>query len=353
MTPSATDASIELLLHKLQHKGTGIWLADEQHSGYMNKLRPFSHHLKVISNRFDIAEEAANQGLSSTFNDWNIRTSEAGSAPIDQIFLRVCKEKAVTHHLIQQAFLALGEGGTLYLTGQKNEGIKGYASRTETYFSHRSRLIKAGDSYCGAYTKQQEYPNGSLDTQAYDQIREIGEYDGQAIYSKPGVYGWDKIDAGSVFLAQQLQIMSDSANLATDSILDIGCGYGLFILATQKLACARRVATDNNAGALICAQYNAKQWNLSAEVLAGDCADTVTGTFDLILCNPPFHKGFGVEGDLIERFLQAAKAHLSRCGVALFVVNSFIPIEKNAAPFFSKCITVANNKQFKVLALHY
>ncbi len=86
-------------------------------------------------------------------------------------------------------------------------------------------------------------------------------------------------------------------------------------------------------------------------MIAGDCADTVEGNFDLVLCNPPFHRGFDVDNELTRHFLSAARKKLDRGGVAVFVVNSFIPIEKKLGGLFRKVQTLLNDRQFKVLAL--
>lgn len=71
------------------------------------------------------------------------------------------------------------------------------------------------------------------------------------------------------------------------------------------------------------------------------------------MCNPPFHRGFDVDGDLARDFLIAAKQKLAADGTAIFVVNSFIPLEKKLAGLFTSTHLLADNRQFKVLALKH
>ena len=135
-------------------------------------------------------------------------------------------------------------------------------------------------------------------------------------------------------------------------VLDLGCGYGFLSIASQHLNIKHNTLTDNNAAALISAQHNCRQLGLSAEIIASDAGQQIDRKFDLILCNPPFHQGFSIDGDLTDKFLANAKRLLSTQGTAYFVVNQFIALEKKAQPHFKSIKLIAQNKSFKVIALH-
>lgn len=324
--------------------GRGLWLADENHSAVLPLLAPYAAGLDLISNRYDLARQAQTLGLTCAFNDWCF---SAGSR-YQQIYLRVCKEKPVNRHLLRQAYLHLEEDGCLLICGEKNDGVKSLWQEAAELFQQRPPLEKQGLAYLAKFRRSG--PGEALADDDYRELHLIGNWAGQPLYSKPGVYGWDKIDQGSVLLLDQLQQALHSKT-RFDGILDLGCGYGLLTLAAAHLAAQRRVATDNNAAALACMARNAREWDLAVEIVAGDCGDTVAGLFDLVLCNPPFHRGFEVDGDLTLRFLSAARDRLAPGGVALFVVNSFIPIEKKLTGLFRAAATLVNNKQFKVVRL--
>jgi 16S rRNA (guanine1207-N2)-methyltransferase len=133
--------------------------------------------------------------------------------------------------------------------------------------------------------------------------------------------------------------------------LDLGCGYGYLTLMLRGFPFARRVATDNCAAALLAMCANTKHYAMNVDVVASDAGNTVQETFDLLVCNPPFHRGAAVADDLTEHFLRQAARLLNRLGVAVFVVNAFIPVEQKAAAFFSSCELLVNNRSYKVLAL--
>lgn len=350
-----SDPCLTLLVQQLSnYSDKKLWFADEHHGEILPLLTPFKNDLYIISNRYDVAEKANSLGFNCQFNDWTTDSK----TPVDAVFLRICKEKPVTNHLIKQAFASLVTGGQLILVGQKNEGVKSYEKIAINVFYGKQakgkHLKKIGPNYIAAFEKgntTKTVVDASFRTTDYNGLVEIAQWQDKVLYSKPGVYGWDKIDKGSTLLIESLDLILKQHPSSIESILDLGCGYGFLTLASTHIPCSRRVATDNNAGALRCMKYNAEKNEVKTEVIPADCGDAVSGRFDLILCNPPFHKGFDVDGGLTQQFLLASRNKLNPKGVAVFVVNSFIPIEKNFSSLFKTSKLIINTGQFKVFAL--
>lgn len=354
------DPSLQLLLQHLRetppNRAPYLWLADEHHNSALTTLAPYREQLTLLTNRFDIAQQAEQAGLTYQFSDWNL----TGKAGFERIYLRICKEKPVNLHLLRLAFNQLRNGGQLLLAGQKNEGVKTTAKQAEDIFASPCALKKHGSAYFAEVLRNVEPAlqgaelhdnNQRVDLSEYHQLHSIGQWRGLNLQSKVGVYGWNKIDRGSELLIETVEDYLVQYKLTIESVLDIGCGYGFLSLAATSIPCTRRVATDNNAAALLCTAANAHHHALDLEVIASDCANTVDGRFDLVLCNPPFHKGFDVESDLTQRFVHAAARKIQNRGIAFFVVNSFIALEKKIRGHFSTYETLVNNGQFKVIAL--
>jgi release factor glutamine methyltransferase len=81
------------------------------------------------------------------------------------------------------------------------------------------------------------------------------------------------------------------AGPAPARILDLGTGSGaLIVTLLAEWPAARGVATDASAAALAVAAENARRHGVAdrAAFLAGDWAAPVLGTFDLVVCNPPY-----------------------------------------------------------------
>lgn len=301
---------------------------------------------RVLSNRWDVAEQARSAGLDSHFSDFDF---SAWNEPSRTIAYRVSKEKPVVHYILNEARRRLPRDGHLILAGEKPEGIKGYAGKMAKLFGQEARARKEGKQYyCNALQSDPEAEWEPLDDQNYPEIREVAYQDGVRILGKPGLFGWDRVDVGSAMLVAQLPKLLATATCAR--VLDLGCGSG-YLAAMASPYAAEVVATDNNAAALAVTARTFAVNDIKGVVVAGDCGDRVASTFDLILCNPPFHQGFEHSGDLTRRFLQAAARLLNRQGQALFVVNAFIGLEALAAHHFADCQVVARDRSFKVVRL--
>ncbi len=345
-----TDIASHWLADRIRQESTAhsLWFCDENPLQILRDLTSLPHKPLLISNRWDIAHTAGTQGFASQFNDFDTHSLADNSQA--RIFYRVSKEKAVVHHVINQAWRLLQPGGELLLCGEKNQGIKTYIEKAARLFACQPHIQKDGLVYHARLTRSSHTQSPAwLDDQDYPVLREITTADGFTFFSKPGLFGWNKVDQGSALLVEQLPGLLEKRTPGT--LLDLGCGYGYLTLATADRHFSRRVATDNNAAALLAMTENARHMNLDVEVIAGDAASGVNGNVDLILCNPPFHQGFDMDGELTDKFLAATRRLLAPTGLAVFVVNQFIPLERKASHGFHQVQTVIQARGFKVLAL--
>lgn len=332
--------------------GPVLWLLDEQSISLApgGMADPADKAIRFASNRYDIYCALQRAGADAVFNDFDFRGTETGQ--FQTVLYRISKEKAVVHHLINTAWRLLRPGGELVLCGAKNEGIKTYLDKAGHLFEHRAEISKHSGFYLGRLTRLDTAAGTRLDDQDYTQLRIIGEQNGIPFLSKPGLFGWNKIDPGSALLAAQLPVVLANGQAPPQSLLDLGCGYGyLALLASQLQTFQRLIASDNNAAALLACQANFAARNITGEVIADDCAQSLITAFDLILCNPPFHRGFEHDQALTEHFLAAAARLLTAQGRALFVVNRFIPLPRLAPVFFQRINVVTENRSFIVFEL--
>lgn len=342
------DGAYTYLIDQLrQTPGPALWFAEEGCGDYLPMLATFKDTLRLYSARLDIINAARALSITSEINDarWpvDIKTRE-----IKACFIRIAKEKPWVHHLINQARQHLPPGSRLYLAGHKQEGIKTYAEKAAALFNSQQKAQKNGDFYQIELTQTADPIGILLPCEDYPELRAVFNLREKPVLSKPGIYGWDKIDQGSELL---VAVVANESLSTINNCLDLGCGYGYLTLATGQLNWGLRTCTDNNSAALDACAHNCAQFAINAHCVLADCGEGLQEQFDLILCNPPFHQGFNVENQLTQRFLAAAAKRLTPKGAAYFVVNHFIPLERKASDYFKLCELKASNGRFKVLRL--
>jgi 16S rRNA (guanine1207-N2)-methyltransferase len=255
--------------------------------------------------------------------------------------------------VINQAAKVLKPKGTLLLAGEKNDGLKSYVRQAGKLFADPVNAEKNGKAYIASIVLNIA-ENQPLNDKNYQQLRSIQFSDDLCLQSKPGIFGWDKIDRGSAFLIDHIPQFLGQYKNVPQSLLDLGCGYGYIAYSASPFGFNRILVTDNNAAALSAVQENLKSLkDIEWGVLATDAGDKIDEQFDTILCNPPFHSGFSVDDQLANKFLSQTKRLLNRSGQALFVVNTFIPLEHKAKAYFEKVDVMANNGSFKLISLKH
>ncbi|PSL10515.1 16S rRNA m(2)G 1207 methyltransferase [Marinobacterium halophilum] len=341
---------MDLLTPELNHylrstQRPTLWLVDEN----IQLDTAANPQVHVIGNRLDVIERLQAQHWQAQFSDFDLSAYAEGH--FAQVLYRVSKEKPVVHYLISEAKRLLATGGSLILLGDKGEGIRTYARKAEACLGGvRQERKLGGDSWCAEITAAYA-PGTCPEHQDYTALRQVCSDQHHQYVSKPGLFGWNKVDRGSALLIEHLPAMLEAPLPFRGSVLDLGCGFGYLAINAAGPE-SRLVCTDNNAAALQACRYNLNQAGLNgAEVIATNAGDRLQPDFELILCNPPFHSGFSVDGDLTDRFLHSAQRLLAVNGTACFVVNQHIPLERKAAGLFADIVTYMDSGQFKLVRL--
>ncbi|MGB1237038.1 MAG: methyltransferase [Pseudomonadales bacterium] len=338
------DICFDLIFDALStSEGNVLWVLDENPP--LNAPAAQAR-VTVICNRFDAVEQLERQGWNVIFSDFDFTHLPSGH--YSTVIYRLSKEKALAHFVINSAHALLAPGGRLIISGAKQEGIKGYLDRTAKRYTQCERWKADKQHWAGAYDVTAVGP--ALDDKDYPQLRSIGSESGLEFFSKPGVFGWNKFDKGSQLLIEHVKALN--LELSHESqVLDLGCGYGYLSLWAANLFKCEITATDNSATALLACAQSLQSSGVKHQLIAANAGHTLQQSFDLILCNPPFHTGFDVENDLTEVFLKSAARVLKTGARALFVVNLHIPLERKAQAFFTHIKLLSDNPHFKVIEL--
>lgn len=163
-------------------------------------------------------------------------------------------------------------------------------------------------------------------------------------WTQPGIFSWDRIDAGSALLLKHLPVFHGNG-------ADIGCGFGLLahtVLQSPQVASLALIDTDHRA--IAAAQRNIT--DARAQFLWADIRHNplVTNALDFVVMNPPFHER-GVENQSLgQECITQAAALLKPGGQCWLTANSHLPYEAPLAALFRHVRRVAEADGFKIYA---
>lgn len=130
--------------------------------------------------------------------------------------------------------------------------------------------------------------------------------------SDRGVFSHRHVDEASDLLMRSVQPK------AGESVLDLGCGYGVIGLVMARYYQARVTSVDVNPKATVLTNLNFKAYQITADVQTSDRFSAIQDqTFDWILSNPPIRIGKAQ----LYPMLQEAVEHLNPEGRFIFVMH--------------------------------
>jgi 16S rRNA (guanine1207-N2)-methyltransferase len=242
--------------------------------------------------------------------------------------------------------LALAAPGAVVLAVQANdEGARSLqadlsqlAGAVEHLSKHKCRVVwcRRDDAAIDAALLAQ--------WRALDDVRTIAD---GAWLSRPGLFAWDRVDAGSALLAAQLP--PELAGRAAD----LGAGYG-YLACELVRHCPGIAAVDlyeAEARALDPARGNLARLErpVEAHLHWHDVAAGLQARYDVIVSNPPIHQGRAEQPALGRRFIEVAADALEPAGQLWLVANRHLPYEATLAARFDQVRTVVDRHGYKVM----
>ncbi len=265
--------------------------------------------------------------------------------PADLAVLRLGRDWANFELQLHAVLSQLRPGGRLWVVGANDEGVKSAPKRmapllptVETlWIKHRVRILEA------------VRPDG-LDLR--DQLTDWREQvtldlpgaGAHTLVSYPGLFAHGRLDDGTAMLLQHLPQVA-----AGSRVLDFGCGAGAISLAVAAASPgARLFACDVDALAVHAARQNLPQ----AQVFLGDGwgAIELGARFDLVLSNPPLHRGHAQDPAALDAFVTQAPMRLNGGGRLIMVTWRSSPALRVLGQHFDKVDTLAVDARFQVLS---
>jgi 16S rRNA (guanine1207-N2)-methyltransferase len=167
------------------------------------------------------------------------------------------------------------------------------------------------------------------------------QVEGLDAWSQPGIFAWDRIDAGSALLAAHLPPLKGPG-------ADLGCGYGALatvVLRSPAVTSLRLVDLDRRA--IEAARRNVIDPRVTFEWADARTLDD-TGTLEFVVMNPPFHDGGAEDRRLGQAFVRKAAGLLKKGGTLWLVANRHLPYEAELASAFKRVTPVTDGGGYKL-----
>jgi PPOX class probable F420-dependent enzyme len=160
------------------------------------------------------------------------------------------------------------------------------------------------------------------------------------------IFARGRLDPATAMLAEVFEIPRGAA------VLDLGSGSGILgLLAARLEPTCHATLVDSDPLAVRASRRNAELNGIAnVTVHLSDVLNAIPEqTFDVVLMNPPFHRGRRHDTGLAERFMRDASRALRPGGTLYVVCNRFLRYEPILQQAVGSVREVTGDRRFKVL----
>ncbi|MEE2756412.1 MAG: methyltransferase [Myxococcota bacterium] len=281
---------------------------------------------------------------STVWNRWSIGDSvgvpEPPNASFETAVIRLPHSRDSLSYALNMIAGRLVPGGQLWICGANDEGIKSTAKRMGPLFStiqtagvkNHCRLLSGRRTEAPARSKIDHW----WTHQTLNLRHETVDW-----YSLPGVFSRGRLDPATALLLDHLPQLKPKSR-----ILDFGCGTGIIAWACQRLEKTIQVsASDADSLALKSTARNLDQVRL---IQSDGWRSIPREEFDLIISNPPIHKGKSEDHSVLDQLIDGARKRLSKDGQLVIVGQGRLGLKHRMKAAFEGASCTARTNRFQI-----
>ncbi|MCK4204001.1 class I SAM-dependent methyltransferase [Brucella pituitosa] len=232
-------------------------------------------------------------------------------------------------------------GGWIVVCGDKKLGVDSFRKWVGNIAEISDRLSK---NHAVAFWLQRP---ADLTNDFINALKPLATDIDDVFRTEPGMFSHGAIDKGSALLVPHME------KIVFGQVADLGAGWGY--LAAQSLKYADRLKGidlfEADYEALETARGNLERLGASVPVSFNwfdVTSEKLTGIYDTVIMNPPFHEGRATDMSLGQTFIAAAASRLKIGGRLLMVANRQLPYEATLKGLFKNVTVLEEANGFKI-----
>ena len=268
-----------------------------------------------------------------------LESLEAGS--LDEAMIYAPPGVLERRYTLALALRALKVGGRLDVMAPKDKGGSRLKKELTAFGVEVGETAKAHHRRCVVIRPEaMTWVDEAIEAGAQQRIK--------GFWSQPGIFSWNKLDAGSAVLASYFAENGGRDLGIKGAGADLGCGWGALagaVLEGSRVTSMRLIDLDRRA--IEAATKNVEDARASLE-WADVRAIEGAGDLDFIVSNPPFHDGGAEDRRLGQAFIKKAAEMLKKGGVMWLVANRHLPYEAELKAAFKRVTPVGDGGPYKL-----
>jgi 16S rRNA (guanine1207-N2)-methyltransferase len=241
----------------------------------------------------------------------------------DAVILHLPANRELTDLVLEVAASRLAPGGTGLIYGPNQEGIKSVADHLAPWFEQSEVVVYKHRQRVVAATRTSVTDGLRASLEQWERTMKVPQGERSLSFvSYPGMFAHGVLDKGTQLLLKHLPECITGAK-----VLDMGSGTGVLARALQERTPTVSIdAVDVNRFAIEATTKNVPGvhafWGDSWKALPKEAK------YDVIISNPPVHRGTILTTGPLEYFITDLKTHLVKGGSATLVVQGTIPVKR-------------------------